>query len=284
MFVADAFHAVIRASWGVRLPFQDIVADNARDAAVVANARAAHAVLAHDEAAGTLAIADVAARFGGDPVGDRHLRRFLALGYLLDPARRAAWDAAPLGPAHERARAVARALAGLRAGRTVALDARTLAPPQVFTVLPLPWSVELACRLHGNGSPLGATLAGYLLERAGCRAHHELRMAAVADDPRLAHDATALLSRLPVAPTTELGIAVLGPLEVCHDGVPAVARELRRERVRELLAVLVAGADDRPRPRRRAAVARPRPGVGRPQPARDAHPPPPIARTGSGHR
>ena len=238
-FVAGAFHAVIRASWGVRLPFQDIVADNARDAAVVANARAAHAVLAHDEAAGSIAIGDVAARFGDDPVGDRHLRRFLALGYLLDPSQRAAWDAAPLGPTHARARMVARALAALRAGRPVAVDAGALAPPLVFTVLPLPWSVELACRLHGNGSSLGAALAGYLLERAGCRAHHELRMAAAADDPRLARDAAGLLSRLPVAPTSELGIAVLGPLEVCHDGVPAVARELRRVRVRELLAVLV---------------------------------------------
>jgi DNA-binding SARP family transcriptional activator len=237
-FLAAAFHAVIRASWGLQLPFQDVVADNARDAAVVANARAAHAVLAHDEAAGRLAIGDVAARFGDDPVGDRHLRRFLALGYLLDPARRAAWDAAPLGPAHERARAVARALVALRAGRAVDAVA-ALTPPLVFTVLPLPWSVELACRLHGSGSPLGASLAGYLLERAGCRAHHELRAAAGADDPRLARDATALLGRLPVAPTSELGIAVLGPLEVCHDGVPAVARELRRERVRELLAVLV---------------------------------------------
>jgi DNA-binding SARP family transcriptional activator len=114
-----------------------------------------------------------------------------------------------------------------------------LTPPLVFTVLPLPWSIELACRLHGGGAPLGAALAGYLLERAGCRAHHELRAAAAADDARLARDATSLLGRLPVAPTSELGIAVLGPLEVCHDGVPAVARELRRARVRELLAVLV---------------------------------------------
>jgi DNA-binding SARP family transcriptional activator len=32
---------------------------------------------------------------------------------------------------------------------------------------------------------------------------------------------------------------VLGPLEVCHDGVPSADRVLRRARVRELLAVLV---------------------------------------------
>ena len=82
--------------------------------------------------------------------------------------RRAAWDAAPLGPAHERARTVARALA--RAARR---PTRSPSTPRrwrrryVFTVLPLPWSVELACRLHGNGSSLGAALAGYLLERAG---------------------------------------------------------------------------------------------------------------------
>ena len=239
VFVAEAFHAVIRASWGLRLAYQDVVADNARDAAVVANARAAHAVLAHDEAAARDAISEVRARFGDDPVGGRHLRRFLALGYVLDPHRRAEWDAAPLGPSHLRARAVARTLLGLRAGRPVAADAGALHPPHVFTVLPLPWSVELACRLHGGGSPLGASLAGYLLERAGCRAHHELRTAATSADACLARDATALLSRLPVAPTTELGIGVLGPLEVCHDGVPSTDRVLRRARVRELLAVLV---------------------------------------------
>jgi LuxR family maltose regulon positive regulatory protein len=239
VFVAGAFHAVIRASWGLRLSFQDVVADNARDAAVVANARAAHAVLAHDEAAARDAITEVAARFGGDPVGGRHLRRFLALGYMLDPDRRAEWDAVPLGPSHGRARAVARALLGLRAGRPVAAEVGALHPPHVFTVLPLPWSVELACRLHGGGSPLGAALAGYLLERAGCRAHRELRTATTSDDTRLARDATALLSRLPVAPTTELGIGVLGPLEVCHDGMPSTDRVLRRARVRELLAILV---------------------------------------------
>ncbi len=235
-FVARAFHAVIRASWGDREPFDVIDADNGRDAAVVANARAAHAVLDHDEEAALKVLAEVGRRFPGDVTGERHLRRFLALGYILDDDLRARWDAAPLGPSHARARAVAQALRILRAGG--APPAAALDPAIVFTVLPLPWSVELACRLHGSGSPQGARLTSWLLDRVGCAVHRELRTAAAAADLRLARDATALLARLPARPTTALTISVLGALEVRHDGV-AAGGEMRRARVRELLCTLV---------------------------------------------
>ena len=188
----------------------------------------------------SLAISEVAARFGDDPVGDRHLRRFLALGYLLDPARRAEWDAAPLGPSHERARAVARTLLGLRAGRPVAADVgaariRRTSSRSCRCRGPSSWPAACTAVARRSAPPSPGTCSS----GPGAAPTASCGSAAAADDPRLARDATALLSRLPVAPTTELGIGVLGPLEVCHDGMPSIDRVLRRARVRELLAILV---------------------------------------------
>ena len=237
-FVARAFEAVIRASHGELAPFEDGRAglDNPRDDAVLANARAAQAVVRHDEAAAAAAIATVGDRHPGDRLAERHLRRFLALGYVLDPGLRAQWDVAELGPAHERARQVARLLVDLRRGRraTAPID-----PPHVLTVLPLPWSVELACRLHGQRRPDGQLLMEWLLDHVGCRAHAELRTAAASPDAHLAAGAAALLGRIPREPAEVLSIDVLGPLQLRRDGTPIVGEDLRRQRVRELLAMLV---------------------------------------------
>ena len=132
---------------------------------------------------------------------------------------------------------MARLLTDLRAGRRGVPG--TLQPPVVFTVLPLPWSIELACRLHGAGGPAGLALAAWLVDRAGCPAHAELRRLASGPEPGLARHAGGLLALLPRAPDGVLEIAVLGPLAVHHNGAPVTSAELRRARVRELLAVLV---------------------------------------------
>jgi DNA-binding SARP family transcriptional activator len=237
-FVAGAFQAVIRASWGETLPLRHWAPTNARDAAVLANARAALAVVVGDEAGAAATFDELLARHGDDRVCDRHLRRFLELGYVLAPALRDRWDQAMLGPSHERARDVARALVDLRAGRPPRRDA-LLEPPHVFTVLPLPWSVELAARLEAHRSPRGALLFEWLLERVGCAAHRALRHAAASPDECLAAGAAALLARVPKAPAQATSIGVLGPLLVQHGDEIAVGGELRRQRVRELLAMLV---------------------------------------------
>lgn len=238
-FVARAFHAVIAASHGVVVAFEDgrFGLDNARDAAVIGNARAAHAILRGDEDAAARAIADVLERHPADRLADRHLRRFLALGYVLDPALRSRWDAAEMGPSHDRARRVARLLVDLRAHRV-----RRIAPVDpalVLTVLPLPWSVELACRLHECGAADGRRLLEWLLDHVGCRVHAALRDRAGAPDRRLADGASSLLARIPREPDAVVAIDVLGPLRVERDGVPHAGGDLRRQRVRELLTMLV---------------------------------------------
>lgn len=237
-FLARAFHAVIRASWGEVVSVPAWCPANARDAAVVTNAHAARAVVTGDEPGAAAAFEDFLARHGDDRLGERHLRRFLTLGYVLAPTLRERWDRAALGPAHERARAVARLFLDVRAGRAPR-DATALEPAHLFTVLPLPWSIELACRLHALRSPHGVALSEWLLEHAGCRAHTALRHAARADDDRLAAGAAALLARVPRAPSRPLSIGVLGPLVVHHGDDELTGGDLRRQRVRELLAMLV---------------------------------------------
>jgi LuxR family transcriptional regulator, maltose regulon positive regulatory protein len=247
-FVTEACQVVMLSSCGHRARSEhvsspDLAAgrfDNPRDAALVTNARAARALLAHDEATAASAFDDYVSRHPvTDELGQHHLRRFLALGYVLKPELRTAWDRACLGPSHVRARGVARALLAARGGRRPPCDADPLSPPVVFTVLPLPWSVELACRLHGLGSDDGQRLAGWLVDRVGGPARDELRHVAAGKRARLAREAGALLARLPIEPAERLDIAVLGPLELRRDGRRTDPPELRRARVRELLSVLV---------------------------------------------
>jgi DNA-binding SARP family transcriptional activator len=238
-FVARAFHAVIAASHGEVVAFEDgrFGLDNARDAAVIGNARAAHAILRRDDDAAARAIADVLERHPDDRLADRHLRRFLALGYVLDPALRGRWDAAEVGPSHDRARRVARLLVDLR--RHDVRQPPSVDPALVLTVLPLPWSVELACRLHESGADDGRRLLEWLLDHVGCRVHTELRTHTGAGDRRLAEGAASLLARIPREPDAVVAIDVLGPLRVQRGGVSHAGGDLRRQRVRELLAMLV---------------------------------------------
>ena len=221
----------------------------ARDAAVVVNARAARAVVEHADDRAAALFADLHRRHPDDPVVDRHLRRFLALGYVLDPVSRARWDAADLGPAHERTRAVARLLLDLRAGRR--RDEPQLDPPHAFTVLPLPWSVELACRLDGRHPRVATALLDTLIEHAGARAHAELRWAATSTERAVAGGAAGLLARTPREPDDVTAVGVLGPLQLHRGGIEVRGGELRRQRVRELLTMLVVE-------RTSAAIAPPR--------------------------
>jgi DNA-binding SARP family transcriptional activator len=166
---------------------------------------------------------------------DQHLRRFVALVYVLDAGVRQRWDDSPMGPTHEETRRASRWLVDLRTGRSPAPT--DLSPAKVFTAFPLPWSVELAVRLHGDRHPDGARLADWLVNRTADAARAELRY--------LAHDAggvgraaSDLLAHLPAMPTRRLEVCVLGPLTLAFDGVPVTGSALRRARVRTLLALL----------------------------------------------
>ena len=142
--------------------------DDTRDAAMLAVAAAARAVLHGDEAAARSEIeAFLADHPLDDPVAAVHLRRFLAYGYVLSPERPRLWDAEPLGPSHQRVRAAARLLLAARAGRLTTTG--EVDPETVLVAFPLPWSVELAAHAEAAGLPFGRQLLRWLADHLGRR-------------------------------------------------------------------------------------------------------------------
>ncbi len=211
------------------------------NAVPLAVAEAAQAIVDHDEAAATRIIADLLA---AHPLPDRtvelYLRRFLAIPYLCSPEARHRYDAEALGPAHRVARDASRALLGARRGG-LGTATRLPSPAEVYTALPLPWSVELAARAHAAANPAGRLLAQGLVDRLGFVVEEELRRltTAGAGDEAVTRGADRLLHEIPFPPRHTTRVEVLGPLRVLVDGEPVERPEHRRARVRELLEVLV---------------------------------------------
>ncbi|GGU34029.1 BTAD domain-containing putative transcriptional regulator [Lentzea flava] len=230
-FVARALHTVIAASYGevtTELPAEQ---DNPRDAVLACASHAAVAVTRGDEDRARDVYKQHLARWPADiKVAERHLRRFLTLGYVLSDELRERWDSADLGPSHRNAREAGRAFVRARCGDLPA----HLPEEHAFCFLPLPWSVELAARLAAAGR---TALGTWLADRVGPAVHRRFRE--LARDPDLAAGATRLLATVPTPPGQPLGIEVLGPMRVTRDGVPVDAPELRRVRVRQLLGLLV---------------------------------------------
>ncbi|BAL91119.1 putative SARP-family transcriptional regulator [Actinoplanes missouriensis 431] len=212
-----------------------------RDAAMLATAAAARAILNGDEEqARAMFAAFVGEHPLSDPVAAVHLRRFLGYGYVLSPPARRTWDSTPLGPAHQRVREVARLLLAARAGRLTSVPMAGVTPETVLIALPLPWAVELAAHAAGAGLPFGRRLFQWLVDHLGSRAHDALRPLA----GRIS-GARRLLDAVPITPSAATVVSVLGPLRVLVDGRPV---ELRRRRVRQLLTILaVTGEIDRDR-------------------------------------
>lgn len=206
---------------------------------MLTNARIALAVADHDEPRAERALADYLAMYPADCLpAERQLRRSLALGYVLSFQLRGRWDSVPLSTAEQQARSIARMLVTARDGASVRAG-RTLDPGHVFTTLPLPWSVELACRLHGQAAVAAETLIRWLIDHVGVGVRPELRRLADNGDPRVVRSAKGFLAKLPIPPADRLHIGVLGPMEICRSGVAEDAEELHRARVRELLSILV---------------------------------------------
>ena len=105
-----------------------------------------------------------------DPVGWLTATRWLPLAYVLVPSARPVIDEAVSGPLHVRRLAVARAIVAARTLEPI--DQRTLdgmTPASIATIVPLPWAMVLAARLHADGVPLGRDLASGLFELSGGR-------------------------------------------------------------------------------------------------------------------
>jgi DNA-binding SARP family transcriptional activator len=243
-FVAGALAAVMAASCGDGPSLPPLAGDdpdghdNPRDAALACAARAAAAVARDDEPAARQVYASYLARWPvRNRLAERHLRRFLALGYVLSDRLRAHWDRADLGPSHRAARAAARALLAARAGQPGA--GGELAPAHALCFLPLPWSVEVAARLAAAERPAGYALGGWLADTLGPAVHRQFRAAAQAGDGAVAAGSARLLAVLPAPPRHRTGIEVLGTVRLTRDGVLVDPPELRRARVRQLLSLLV---------------------------------------------
>jgi DNA-binding SARP family transcriptional activator len=211
--------------------------EETRDAADLTVAAMARAVADHDERAAAAVLGDFLTLHPlTDPVAAVRLRRFLAYSYVLSGEARLAWEAQPLGPAHVRVRAVARQLVAAREDRLRDTD-RLGGSETILTAFPLPWSVELAVRADAAGLPGGAELMQWLTDRLGAVAREELKVLARSGGP-LAAAADRMLLVVPATPAGTTRVEVVGPLRVLVDGKPVQRPELRRRRVRQLLALL----------------------------------------------
>ncbi|MET9230719.1 hypothetical protein [Lentzea sp. NPDC003310] len=230
-FVAGAVRAVVAASFGETGPDLPAEHDNPRDAVLACAAQAAGAVTRGEE---DLARDLYKRHLDRWPLeirlAERHLRRFLTLGYVLSDELRERWDDTDLGPSHRKARAAGRAFLAARNGD----PRKDLPDAHALCFLPLPWSVELAARQAAAGS---TRLGTWLADRVGAAAHRQFRE--LTRDPDLVAGAARLLAAVPAPPDHPIGIEVIGPMRVTRNGVAAEAPELRRARVRQLLGLLV---------------------------------------------
>jgi DNA-binding SARP family transcriptional activator len=172
-------------------------------------------------------------------------RRGLALTYVLVPSARHRWDAADLRGHVAEARALARAVVALRDrarrtgfGDTARRQLRDLDLSDVSRLragLHHRFAVDLALGLEAAGRHEGATL----LEALGPRGREDMRAEAATGTHR-AKFAKALLAAVPAPPADLTEVAVLGSVALVRNDEPVTDSDLRRERVRALLAFLVA--------------------------------------------
>jgi DNA-binding SARP family transcriptional activator len=159
-----------------------------------------------------------------------------ALLYVLRPELRPRYDALDLEGTHAQRRAFAAAFVAAREGD---LEPQRRYPwPRDAVVrwfAPAPWLVEAAvysAASGGNPPP-------ELMERLGPSQRHVLRALAASPACAVATTAARFVATLPRAAPDPLTVRVLGSLEVDVAGVRSGAPELRRERVRSLLGLLV---------------------------------------------
>ncbi len=171
-----------------------------------------------------------------DPLCELHLHRHLAVGYVLAEQIAAHWRNIGLRGLHRPIAQAAEELIELRTdpGRCEPLPA----PEVAMTSFPLAWSVELAVRAHAASNRDGGVLGLRLAEWEPEATRTELRRWAEDQDDRLAKAAASLLERVPDRLFPPLRIDVLGPLHVRAGDAAVESADLRRPRVRTLLALL----------------------------------------------
>jgi DNA-binding SARP family transcriptional activator len=214
-------------------------AKDARDHAMTAFATAVRQVADRDDEGARRTIAEYADVYDEqNGLAELHLRRILAVAYVSDDRIRARWQRATLGPSQRQQRAVADNLLAARAG-TLSRDHDFPDAAAVLTALPLPWSVELACRALSAGCSNARSLALGLSDLVPAAMRTELEHAVQHGDATIRAGAASLLATLPDPGRPTVWIGVLGDLQVAVGDEPVEVAELRRRRVRTLVELLV---------------------------------------------
>jgi DNA-binding SARP family transcriptional activator/ATP/maltotriose-dependent transcriptional regulator MalT len=187
-----------------------------------------------DEAEAATVLEKAVAADGSCGGGDRRTwRHGLAMTYVLVPSTREFWDTQPLRGRIAYARELSAAVVAARDGRPLP-DVDVSDPALVRANLHHRFAVELALALEAAGRPEG----GAILEELGPAGRDAVREVA-GRRSRQARPAKSLLAAVPAPPPHRTGIRTLGPLEIERDGEPVTDPDIRRERVRALLAYLV---------------------------------------------
>ncbi|MGZ6952670.1 MAG: BTAD domain-containing putative transcriptional regulator [Acidimicrobiia bacterium] len=163
-------------------------------------------------------------------------REGLVVMFVLRPESRERYDALDLEGAYAHRRDFAAAFVAAREGDLEPMG--RFAWPRASVArwfAPAPWLVEaVVLSLAGGGNP-----PPELLARLGPSQRAVVRRLGASAMPTVARNSAAVAASLGPEPPGTLAIRVLGPLEVDIGGVGADAPELRRERVRSLLGLLV---------------------------------------------
>lgn len=175
----------------------------------------------------------------GEGISDQLLRNHLLTIYVLCEKSRDYWDRTSFGPSIDSLRETAAAFVAAREDD----DKRALStlkwpePGLIGAHLPTHWSVELGLRGVAADVDGGRRLIRWLCEHWGEPARAALR--SWIDDEQLGRAAKEMLSHIPSPPPHRTSVRVLGTTEVHIDGVAVDNPEIRRERSRALLALLV---------------------------------------------
>ena len=161
----------------------------------------------------------------------------LVLLYVLRPELRERYDARDLDGVHAQRRSFAAAFVRARDGDLEPLGSGYAWPRYsvVRWFAPAPWLLEAAvCSAAAGGRP-----PADLLAEIGPKFRHVLRDMSTSDVPSVARASSMFAAALPPSAPDALVVRVLGSLEVDVGNERSRAPELRRERVRSLLGLLV---------------------------------------------
>lgn len=178
----------------------------------------------------------------GGGVSEQMLRNNVAIPYVLAPGCRPFWDEFEAGPAQREALDIIRAFAAWRDGDPGPIGSLHWPEPGVVACqLPCRWAIELALAGLTVERHEGRRLAAWLCEHWGEPARAALR--SWTDDERLGAVAREVLASTPIPPDQPASLRLLGTTSVVIGGFATDSPDLRRERVRALLALLALRPD-----------------------------------------